>query len=890
MNHRNCRFSKQNANTTRKKIIVVFIGIIFINLAVFGALLINNPSFSGMYGKQDGFDIRDDNTIQSSQGADPSLVKDPYTTNFNETWKDFFEKKFQSDLGYAIETYYREGSADGTITEDLVYSLDNLLLYNTLPKYIYEYDASQIWNKYTALKDTKLWYEGSGAYEYGFVDSVDNTTKDVNNYRRYLLDNLMPIFLLGENIDDSVGQSYIDEIETIFTLINSSQFFDAGQFKHYNSSTGETYALDHLYGTLAMLLLNQTAELNDQIQIRAGQMANQTMETLFNSYWDISNIGYDYSGSNNEKDLETNALGIITLIEYGKMVNNSDYIENSTSLFEKIDSTLLYEGIYMNSSDATWGTNTTNIADLKSNSIMMRACVELFEMTGNRSYYNSAIEIYNSFESDFYDEVNKAYRKANIIGTGTINNKNLLYNLRQSEAYFAALEVYENSSLTSSFNKTELIPEFMFDQETLKLTTNYSYTSNYAKSGIPDANITYSLRYPNGDIFENFTRTTDENGTNTFLYNISSDLTLGEDYSILIFANKSFHKYANITKYFDVTGGIKYESGLEDEDEYYQSATQNITLILNNTRNSNINLNFSVEADSILVNEPKEYLLNISQLNEISANFTIKNDAEPGDYSFHFILKNESTVYFDYVKTIEIKNALQITNFIYDSEVVKGDILQINLTTTNFLENNTQSFNLSISGDYIDDINKQEHTLAEEEIKIISNDCNVSNSINSDTIQVEIRISKGDTTFYTKSITLEVVDIIEIIDCSFSKSATQGSSAYLILVVKNNLKRSQEYTLYINSWKITGSLEPGENTIRKSVVPTINPYDFTPKTYSIKLYDQQSNEIYRNSFTVYMELSVMFLVLCYILPILVPIAIVIYFKNKQVKMDKLRRR
>jgi hypothetical protein len=222
--------------------------------------------------------------------------------------------------------------------------------------------------------------------------------------------------------------------------------------------------------------------------------------------------------------------------------------------------------------------------------------------------------------------------------------------------------------------------------------------------------------------------------------------------------------------------------------------------------------------------------------------------------------------------------------------VVKGDILQINLTTTNFLQNNTQSFNLSISGDYIDNINNQEHTLAEEEVKIISNDCNVSNTINSDTIQVEIRISKGDTTFYTKSITLEVVDIIEIVDCSFSNSATQGSSAYLVLIVKNNLKGSQEYTLYINSWKITGSLEPGENTIRKSVVPTINPYDFTPKTYSIKLYDQQSNEVYRNSFTVYMELSVMFLVLCYILPILAPIAIVIYFKNKQVKMDKLRRR
>ncbi|TFG01014.1 MAG: hypothetical protein EU541_00560 [Promethearchaeota archaeon] len=894
MNKRNFKFSIKKKKSPKKKVIVLCIGLLFINLVVIGGLLIHNPYLNGI-----GLVQEDKNAPYfidkiNTQGADISLLQDPYTANFNDTWQ-FFESNYQSDLGYEIQTYFREGSADGTIINSLVYSLDNLLLYNTLLKSINDYDYSQILEKYLDLKNTDLWYEGSDQLDYGFVESIDNITGDVNNYNRYLIDNLYPIFLLGDNIKSSTGQSYVDELEDIFLLINSSRFYDTSSniFYHYNSSTGDIYTRDNLYAILGNLLLNQTDRLDNEIQIRAGELANETMETLSNTYWDATNLGYYYSDSNNSKNLETNALGIITLIEYWKWTNNSEYLNNAISLFNKINSTLWYEfagnGAYLNWSTQNWGSNITDIADLKANAIMLQACVSLFEVSGNITYYDLVKELYNTFENEFYDNSYNSYAKSKSISTGINNNKNLLYNLRISEAYLSALEVYENSSLSSIFNKSTPVPEFIFNQETLKLTTNYTYNSIYSSYGISDASLTYTLRYPNGTIIDTQEFATDENGTHTFTYYISSDLPVGEDYSITIFANASFHKFVNITKFFDIIGGIKYESGLEDETEYYQGTTQNITFILNNTRNNDINLTYSIKADSILIQNPKLVFLNTSGLNNITANFTIKNEAAPGNYSFHFLLKNGSITFLDYVKVIEIKNALEITNLIYDSEVVKGDIAQINLTATNFLQNESQSFNLSISGDYIDNIQNQEYQLSPYEIKIISHICNISNNIDSDTIQVEIDVSKGNESYYTKSLTLQVVDKLEIIDCSFSQSVAQATSAYLILVVKNNMETSQEYTLYINNLKITGSLNPGENRIVKSVVPTINPYDFSTKTYSIRLYDQQNNEIYRNSFKVNIELSVMLLVLCYILPIMVPIAIVIYFKNKQVKIDRLRK-
>ncbi len=894
---RNSLFSSKTCKANRKRIFIGALLIFFLILNFF--LLSSNLLFES--NKPLNFpNLKGDNSAKNpqSQGIDISLLQDPYTVNFTDIWT-FFETNYTSDFNFDIATYFRLGDEDGTILNDLVYSLDNLLLYNTLLKHINEYSASEILSIYLDLKDTDLWYD-NGGYKYGFLDSLDNSTKDVNNYRRNLIDNLMPIFLLVENIPDSPGGTYRNNIYEAFDLISSNQFWNESNnnFLNYNSSNGNVYAIDNLYAVLANLLLNQTENIDDQYKNDAGNLANKTMETLTAKFWDPSDKGYfyslknDLSSDNNNKYLETNALGIITLIEYWKVSNKSEYLNNATLIFNKINTTLFdgTYGAYLNQSNSNWGSHD-DLIDVKSNAMMMQACLKLFEVSGNITYYNSALNIYNTLENTFYDSTNKAYSTSLDTFTMSKNtDKNFLYNLRVCEAYLTALEVYENTKVSCSFNSNASIPEFIFDQETLNITTNYTYSSPYANYSIPNADLTYIIRYPypNETILKIKYNSTNENGTHTFLYPLPVGLLIGNNYSITILANKSFFKFALTTLYFNVSSGIEYISGLENENEYNQGVNVNITLLVNNTRNNNVTVNFSIIADSILITSPRFYLLNASQETSIWNNFTVKNNALPGNYTFHFILKNGSDIYLDYTKIIEIKTAIEVTNLIYDSRVVEGDITQISLNIANFLQNQSLSFNLSITGDYITPV-EAEYNLNPNEIKLIEINLNIEDNINTEEMQITIIVSRSNTTDYNKTINIQIVNSFEISTLFYPSSVTQGTSAQFILTINNNKETNEVYALYINGKVIYGLLVPGENRIEVDLDPIINPYDISTKTYQLVMFDNSGKELFRFFFKTQILISIMNLVLFYILPILIPIAIVIYFQNKKLKTDRLKR-
>jgi hypothetical protein len=164
----------------------------------------------------DSFDkgARDENTYfpPKTQDVPSDVFDDPYTENFDDIW-NFFELNFKSDFApWIIDTYYRESDSDGgTIIDDLVYSLENLLLYNTLKKYNQSLSSSQIYDAYLDLKSTNLWYEGEGQYGYGFIESVDTATS-TRNTKRNLIDNLMPIILLVDNMPSSPSTEYKNHI------------------------------------------------------------------------------------------------------------------------------------------------------------------------------------------------------------------------------------------------------------------------------------------------------------------------------------------------------------------------------------------------------------------------------------------------------------------------------------------------------------------------------------------------------------------------------------------------------------------------------------------------------------------------------------------------------
>ncbi|MBY8979106.1 MAG: hypothetical protein KGD72_01840, partial [Candidatus Lokiarchaeota archaeon] len=275
------------------------------------------------------FDIMDEANLNIAAG--PEIFLDPFTVNFSNIW-NFFRTNYVSDLDMEKDTYYRFGDNLGAISFDKVYSVDNLLLYKTLLKD--DTDAIETFDTYLKLRESPLWYQDSiNEDSYGFVRAVDNTTGEIFDNDRYLNDNLMPIFLLIENIGDQINTINIDNvypkdsIDEIFLLINSSQFWDDDYDGFYNTnSTTEKYAESNLYAVLACLEIHRIYEqlgLNVDIKNRAYELANITMNKLLDKLWDNTDGGFEFYGKadwssetgSTHKYLQTNALGIITLLE-----------------------------------------------------------------------------------------------------------------------------------------------------------------------------------------------------------------------------------------------------------------------------------------------------------------------------------------------------------------------------------------------------------------------------------------------------------------------------------------------------------------------------------------------------------------------------------------------
>ncbi|MFX1446981.1 MAG: hypothetical protein ACFFCG_02455 [Promethearchaeota archaeon] len=920
INNFNLRLKGKRKN---RKIRILFY-FFFLILFLFNVIYFNGDLFTDITNENDNFynNVENLDLIDLGLSAGPEIFENPFKANFSNKW-NFFKFNYQSELDMGIETYYRNGNNLGVITDDKVYSVDNLLLYKTLLKD--DTNAFDTFDLYLKLRDSPLWYQDKiDPNEYGFIRSFDNTSGQISDDTRYLIDNLMPIFLLIDNIENEIDSFSIntiypkDSIEEIFHLINSTQFRDNtyGGFFDHNSTT-DKYADSNMYALLAALEIRRIYDelnLDNTIKNSAYEIANMTIDKLLSKLWDNTDGGFEYYGKNDwssetgstYKYLKTNALGIITLLEYwidSGMQNDSTYLKNATLLFDKMDA-LWDSGFnaYEQFRDSTWVgipiPNATFI-DLEANSIMMSACLKLFEYTGNLTYYNRAWLLFNTFENVFYDtSVNSYIKSADPID----NNKNLYVNLKLCEAYLEASKIYNNTKLESSFNLTDQIPDYIFNQDTLNITSVYSYittdkfynitTKLYepftVEYKIDDASISYLFKNPEQVILNTITQQITDTST-TLLFNITDALEIGAGYNIQIFANSTNFGTSHLLKQFNVVSGLVNSSILGLPPILYQGPIVNITIPVNNTRSNDVNLTISMEGIDIITEiQNVTFITNV--LTNVSFNLTTILDAAIGPHTISFKFKEGNTTFLEIKKNIEIGHSFDYSSFIYENSIVNGESAFVSMTLTNFLPNSTQIFNVSF---YQDDfvIYEEEVFLFEKEIKtmyfILNYSTTMANSIN-----VTMEISKGSTIFYTKQFSLEIIPKYEILSISFPETIEQGVAAQFILTIQNNQEQSEVFTLYVNGYPVETNINgfgPGINKVVFEVIPSINPYDFGKKSYTFELRDSSNNPIARYYFEVQLELSSFNLIVFYILPVLIPISIVLIYKNKEIKHKLLRR-
>lgn len=860
--------------------------------------------------------------------TDISMLQNPFTENF-DLLRIFFEYNYKSSLDLDISLYFREGDTNGIITDDTIYSEDNLFMYNSLMNT--EIDPTETFDIYLKLKSTPLWYEDDNEqFNYGFVKSVDNSTGQVKDDDRYLIDNLLPIFLLIENIGEDIDDISIngkfpkDSIEEMFFLINSTDFWDETYdgFAVSNSSF-DKHSESNFYGILANLLIHQTyyhqLNLKNAITDKAYDLANKTMSSIVNNMWDETAKAFRYRANSawnpfvvpggTRYHLDVNALGIITLLEFwvGSGME-SDFLEKAVNLYNSLDDhlwNLTGDDLYSNIAESNWFLFDSS-TNLNSNALMLEACIRLFQLTGNITYYNRAIELFDSFEKNLYDSVNKAYDFSI-----SDSSKNFNTNLKLYDAYLKASETYSSTILRANYNLTATVPDLVFNQDIMNLTSVYafenteyyynlsidSYVPFTTRHNITDADINYIFKYPNGTFLYQFEINSPAE-SQTLNYIIEETLPMGEGYYIYIWGNKTYFKLADTIKRFNVNSGLINETIEGLVSFLYQGPLLNITLPINYTRRDNLTLTASLEGNDIINFTAQEVnftaTTELEEFTYISFNLTARHGAIPGPSEIVFKITKGNILYLEIKKIIEIGYSFDYEYLLYQSKVVSGENIDIFLDLINYLPNATQSLNVSFTGkteNSIETLN-QEVTLDKKEIRSISFNLKTLKNIENDIIRIEMNILQNTTIYYTEELTIEIIPRFEIISVSFPGKISQGAPAYFIATIKNNLENSEAFSLYVNGKLVQSNINeliPGENRIEKKIIPTNNPYEFGTKIYRVILEDSENKEIARFYFKVVLELSTFNLIIFYIVPVIIPIGIMLYFLNKQIKHKKLRR-
>ncbi|HEY0089465.1 MAG TPA: hypothetical protein VGB37_11520, partial [Candidatus Lokiarchaeia archaeon] len=615
---------------------------------------------------------------------------------------------------------------------------------------------------------------------------------------RYLIDNLIPIFLLLENkvVDDAIHS----ELLKIFNLINSTQFYTSDKgFLEYNKTTSTTkyYTEGNLYAILALFLIHRyDSKLVEPTKSIIYNLANNTLNTLVKNMWDKTYLGFYYSAesgwiksgpANTHKYLDTNALGIIALLDAwtkNDMVANSVYIKNATSLYDRMSRPSGSDGLWNVSVKAyenyrlnTWGSSSNTESkkiDLESNALMMLACLKLFEATGNFTYYNRSITLFEMLRDKFYSSSINAHRTS--IGIGSNSNVKLYPNLVLCDAYLKAKEIYRSTILTADFNVSGKT-DFIMNQEQINLTCSYAFEKNIDKltggSGgsygstkisyntIIGASINYIFKYPNGSNFE-YIQNTFENNESTLIYPVNNSLPMKDGYKIVIFANWTYFGFANTSEYFNVKSGLKFQRVLGLEDSVYQSQTKNVTIIVKNEYNYNLTMNVTLYGSGIDGVLTKTNITFINNANtSVSFNTTIKNSATTGSSTIYFTFVNGTILYLNYGYIIYILNALSYSNLMYSKKIVPGNYIKVFIELNNFLSNESQELNLIFSGTHNYLIN-QSITLQKKERSLMSVSILTLPAIYETAIQIDMIISKGNIEFYKEELVISIVSKLEI--------------------------------------------------------------------------------------------------------------------------------
>ncbi|MHA1475398.1 MAG: hypothetical protein ACTSQ5_09440, partial [Promethearchaeota archaeon] len=404
---------------------------------------------------------------------------------------------------------------------------------------------------------------------------------------------------------------------------------------------------------------------------------------------------------------------------------------------------------------------------------------------------------------------------------------------------------------------------------------------------IENADFFFSVRFPNGTLAYNVTMSGGLDGKASIEFSFLDSYPLGE-YTVDMYANytgilTSFNKIS-----FSLIPGFSVQEYSLESKLIRAGSSTSLNLSVNNTRMDNLTVSINLNGTNFANQTFMQVLLNGS-LNNFNYEFTALSSASFGSTSLIVEIKNDTSLTYILEIPIVILSSIEIERIEQDAYIFHEFDFEILVELQNVVDI-SQTVDISISGEYITDIEVTQLLLAEESVIILLNTQISTNAPFGEIIyNINItRASDGNNISYEEFISMVKLPL-DILFLDVPEISYHGKESQASCYIVNNLKNSQNISIFVDNKIIKSNLTliPGENLVD---IPFgqkfMNPYEFGNNYYLIEIMDSNGNNIYEQLISTELQASVGSILLGYALPIIIPIAGIVIVRHMALENKK----
>lgn len=836
------------------------------------------------------------NKLNASLDALPAQIG-PF---FNHTIDDIgqYSKLINEPITTFVYRHSFNNSEGFSVVDNNLYSADQfyyLLGYNRLVS-----GNFMVPNYISYIKQAGLWDSSlKGYYSSASSDLVNNT--DIKTS----FDNTLALLAILTGVGDYSPDTRELLLEQWDSLNNI--FYDSSVelYNRTNSDiSGIKYTSDNLLVALAAFRVVQQGEFNgtslnfNDFYMRGKSILEKINSTRFDTSLASPSFYEQNSVDDSDKYLLVNAIAISTILEYNIASNftvDSGYISQASRIYDFLKDKLYNStyNMYNNRMDQSVNVRDYNL-HLLENSWMLQATLDLFKATGNITYYRNALQHFYGIENTLYDTVNHGYNMT--FGPNQNNFKTfdgyqmLLSALADfNQIYYSAkLTLVRNQSTYLYLNATK------FEVLTsLNYSMDFNYFSTVVESNwtisekIVDSPLIFILRYPNNTILNEFSATTNSSGQYKYNYNIAG-LAPGT-YKLSVLANKTGYCLVMEEISLEISSGLYITNYQLLPSRYYQGERVLINVSIGSLRYDNMTIN--AQTNGTYFNTESEFNVNILNM---SATYFVMNlssviNIPVGTQEFTIKLLNNSLVIASATFSITVLNAIEINFVLFNNYLIDRNPYSLSITMTNHLLTlDISTLHLEVSGDFINTINEDLSTIQATKSKLYSVICQPLSLIPFGVLDFTVNVSRDGVSIYYNTFQIESVPTIKCNNILGDPVILQGNRPSVTFDLTNYNLTSQSISIKSNGKTVwVGAIPYGNSLIKVDIGSMFwNPYSIDIKTYTIEIIDSNGAIITSYILNVKPVISVTNLFFFYVLPVVVPIAILLIYKHKEIEYEK----